>query len=223
MANYNYSQPFHLTPENIRAARAFKHWSEAEFSQKCHVELSDVKEIEEGRKMPSPEEMYNIRQAFQAEDIEFLPEGGIKPHQELITILEGYKGIRKFFDDVYMTARVKGGEILQIGVNEMAFVDALEKAGMQFHRERMGKLTDVFFKILIAEGDKNLLAAEYKHIEYRQVPKELFSSVPFYIYGSKLGIILWHEMPKIILLQDPQLTEAYRKQFYLLWEHHTNG
>jgi hypothetical protein len=46
----------------------------------------------------------------------------------------------------------------------------------------------------------------------------LFSSVPFYIYGKKLAIILFNPEPTVIVLNYAAAAEAYAMQFRAMWE-----
>jgi hypothetical protein len=76
---------------------------------------------------------------------------------------------------------------------------------------------DIKVLAILCEGDTNFLASDYN--EYRWIAKEMFSPVPFYIYGENLAIMNFQTIPKptIILHKFPAITEAYRKQFDIFW------
>jgi hypothetical protein len=78
------------------------------------------------------------------------------------------------------------------------------------------KNKNVKYKILICEGDDFFPASDYA--EYRWIPKSQFSTVPFYVYGNKLAILLLEEDPKIIVIKFSSVAEAYTKQFDAAWE-----
>ena len=50
------------------------------------------------------------------------------------------------------------------------------------------------------------------------MPTAFFSSVPFYVYGQKLAILLFDAEPTVIVLDYPSVAEAYRAQFQAFWE-----
>ena len=65
------------------------------------------------------------------------------------------------------------------------------------HLKKMEELKakKVTYKILICEGDYFFPAENFA--EYRWLPKIQFSTVPFYVYGSKLAIMLFEDELKI--------------------------
>lgn len=203
------------TPEDIRAARAWLGWTQATLGE--HVGLSSIAiaNIEKRKFNATAANLEKIQSAFFDSDIEFIPGGGFKKRSDLVRVYDTRAGHIAFFDDVYHTAKTVGGEILVSGVDETKFDDLLSD-NIDMHVSRMNKLKNISFKVLINEDDDNEAAEDY--IEYRAVPNDYFASVPFYTYGSKVAIILWAVVPKIIVLNDVELQDAYRKQFYHLWE-----
>jgi hypothetical protein len=71
---------------------------------------------------------------------------------------------------------------------------------------------------ILCEGDTNFIASDYN--QYRWISEELFSPVPFYIYGECLAIMNFQTVPAptIILHKFPAITAAYRKQFEAFWK-----
>ena len=78
------------------------------------------------------------------------------------------------------------------------------------------KLNKVKYKILVREGDTNFVASSYA--QYKWLPKEFFSTVPFYVYGDKMAVILFEVEPTILVFEYTLISEAYRKQFEAMWE-----
>ena len=75
---------------------------------------------------------------------------------------------------------------------------------------------EISYKILIREGDDFIPGSSYA--EYRWMPKELFASVPFYVYGDKLAIILFDAEITVIALDYSSICQAYRVQFADMWQ-----
>lgn len=85
------------------------------------------------------------------------------------------------------------------------------------YKESMGKLEkNFFFKTLVEWGDDYFAGSEYA--EYRWAKKDDFSNVPFYVYGDKLAIILFGKEVIVYLLENKDISDAYRKVFNVMWE-----
>lgn len=54
--------------------------------------------------------------------------------------------------------------------------------------------------------------------ENRKLPKEFASPTTTLIYGHKVAIFLWTEVPKIILVENEELAKSYKSYFELLWK-----
>lgn len=208
-----------VTPGQIKAARAMLDWSAEDLGKRVGVVKTTISAIETGRSNGSVEVLGAIVKALESGGIEFLPDGGVRPRQGRIVTLHGQSGYWDFYDDVYETVKEVGGEILVSNVDERDFDKWLgEKWGN--HRNRMSELlkTKAFnLKILIKEGDRHFTVPG--HAEYRWTPKERFSEIPFYVYGQKLAIILFEpNNVSVHVIDNPKITEAYKKQFDVIWE-----
>ena len=70
-------------------------------------------------------------------------------------------------------------------------------------------------KFLVLEGK------EFKRetaIEVKTLPKEYSSPTNMFIYGHKVAIWLWPRAPAIILIENKETADSYRKQFELMWK-----
>jgi sugar-specific transcriptional regulator TrmB len=54
--------------------------------------------------------------------------------------------------------------------------------------------------------------------ENRKLPKEFASPTTTLVYGNKVTIWLWLEIPKVILIENRDLANSYRKHFELMWK-----
>lgn len=54
--------------------------------------------------------------------------------------------------------------------------------------------------------------------ENRKLPKEFASPTTTIIYGNKVTIWFWTEIPKVILIENKDLANSYKKHFELMWE-----
>jgi transcriptional regulator with XRE-family HTH domain len=204
-----------ITTAQMRGARGLLNWSQSELSKRTGISTTSIGNIEAGNTQPREATMKLIRQAFENSGIEFIGTEGMRVKNDTVDIFEGQQGFLTFFDNVYQTLMTEEASIYACNIDESIFEkwagDTAEK-----HLSRMSSIESLHCKVLLKEGDNNFIASNYA--EYRWLPQNLFSSVPFYVYGSKLAIILFGAEPKIIVLNNSAVTEAYKKQFMGLWD-----
>jgi hypothetical protein len=90
---------------------------------------------------------------------------------------------------------------------------------MLMHAKRMDDLEKVRVKILVQEEDAYEIPGA-KYIEYRWSSKQSSGTVPFYVFGDKLAILMLDESRElqIIVIASALVAKAYRDQFDVLWQ-----
>lgn len=211
-----------ISASQIKAARALLDWSQEDLAKMVEVSLPTLRNIEKGGDAKQ-ETLKNITSAFEENGIEFLIDDGVKRKTSALKTLQGQQGYWDFYDDVYNTVKMIGGEILVANVDEREF-DKWLGDRWENQKNRMLELSaqrSFNLKILVKEGDRHFTVPEYA--EYRWTPKDRFSEIPFYVYGRKLAIILFE--PKnvsIYIIDNPKIAEAYKKQFNVIWDQAIN-
>lgn len=206
-----------ITPDQIRAARALKNWSQTELAERTGLAVPTIANIEAGKQSPGKNTMEKIITAFIEVEIEFTENEGVQKKKPNILAFQGVDGFQSFIRDTDNTAFAnKGSEFLVSNVNEADFVKW--EGGNVLHSHTQAILeSGVRYKIIIAEGDNYMPADPYA--EYRWAPKEQFFSVPLYIYGNKVGIIGFEENDvNVFVIEHPFIAALCRRQFYELWE-----
>ena len=221
-----------VTPEQIRAARALLGWRQTDLAIKARFfrdvdettktkmteeELADkgpVFRFETGRTR-SIEILDAMCNALAAEGIVFLPSGGVDIVKKRdVRILRGQEGFWSFYDDVYETVKATGGEILVSSAVEGLYWKWLGEK-REPHRKRMETI-EFTQKIIIREGTEH--TRSYSTTHFRELPKEQFADIPFYVYGEKLAIIHFEEDDvQVFVLEEAAIAEAYRKMFRTIW------
>lgn len=204
-----------ITTAQIRGARGILNWSQSDLADRTGISATSIGSIENGQSTPRSSTLQTIRKAFEDAGIEFIGRDGIRLKTGDVRIFSGREGFADFFTEVYRTLDQEGGEVVVSNVDERKFAKWHGEAGDE-HLRRMATLKGVKYKILIQEGDTYFPASGYA--EYRWLPAEQFSSVPFYVFGKRLAILLFDIEPIIILLNYPAVAEAYRKQFLAMWD-----
>ena len=205
-----------ITTAQMRGARGLLNWSQSELSKRTGISTTSIGNIEAGNTQARESTLRTIRQAFENAGIEFIGTEGMRKKNDTIDVYEGHEGFINFFDYVYQTVLTEGTDIYACNIEEDIFI---EYAGdfAKKHMERMKNIEGLAFKVLLKEGDINFAASDY--VEYKWLSADLFSSVPFYIFGKQLAIITFEEVPKIIVLNYPNITNAYKTQFDAFWKH----
>ncbi|MFC1771026.1 helix-turn-helix domain-containing protein [Candidatus Margulisiibacteriota bacterium] len=178
-------------------------------SRKADVPYTTLTKIESGViKNPSIKIMGNLARALGVHIEELTSIKG------LVTTLKGPSSMAKALDDVYNTLKDYGGEVFINGIDEKKFLESDEKAILS-HIKRLAE-AGITEKLLAREGDTHFIAGEES--EYRWIPENFFNPTPIYIYGPKVAMIVWGPPQQVIIIKNPSLADAYRKQFLFIWE-----
>jgi len=204
-----------ITAAQLRAARGLLDWSRSELSKASKVSQETIKNIEHGVFRPQETTEEAIVKAFAAHDVTFLENDGVQKKKEFIRTYVGNEEFKMFFDDMYKVAKEKNSDICIFGVEDKMFIKHLGDYS-DVHIRRMGQLTGNKVRCIIREGDEDLYCESYN--EYRSVPADKFSSVPFYIYEDRFAVIIFdnNKVTVVSILSRP-VAEAYRKQFDIIW------
>lgn len=125
--------------------------------------------------------------------------------------MEVYKG-KNGLNTIYRDIVNIGGELLSFGIDEEVFMEYdLVHFNRYVKEVDRGKLKE---RLLTYEGAKKFGSAKSK---YRTIPKEFFSPTPVSVYGDKVAIVVWEPSLHIILVENKNLADSFRKHFELLW------
>jgi transcriptional regulator with XRE-family HTH domain len=206
-----------ITTAQIRGARGILNWSQSDLAERTGISATSIGSIENNQSTPRESTLKAIRQAFEKSGLEFIGKDGVRTKSPEITILRGADGFQKFSFNVYDTILSDDDqrEVLQAYVDDRKYADLLGDQAYP-HVKRMEEMKEKRFKILQKENDSYFPAKNYA--EYRWIPEDQFIAVPFVVYGDNLAVILFEPEPTIIINNYPLVAEAYRMQFYSLWD-----
>jgi len=210
-----------ITTAQIRGARGILNWSQQDLAQRTGISATSIGSIENGQTTPRESTLSTIRKTLENSGIEFIGLDGVRQRTGDVRIFNGREGFWDFYEDIYATARETPGEILVSNADERLFEKWIDPENFAKHVSRMRSTKGVSYKILVKEGDTHLLATP-DYAEYRWMPKDQFNStVPFYVYGKKLAILLFGVEPTVILIKYAAVADAYRNQFMGIWKNST--
>ena len=204
-----------ITIEQIRAARAMLDWTQNERAQGAGISQPAINNIERRLGKPRVETMQAIQKAFEKAGVEFI-EGGARFRADTLNVrtLEGDESVTRLLFDVLDTlaARTEKKELLVSGIQEQRFVQI---CGDKFNEYlRRVKELSIGEKLLAMEHD-DFFVTDIEN--YRWVTADIFSQVPYFVYGDKYAMILWGPPVKIVLIENEAIAESFRRQFYAHW------
>ena len=202
-----------ITVKQIKGARGILDWTQDDLATAAGISRPALNNLERGLTRPHSETLRRIHKALEQAGIDFI-EGGCRFKADIldVQVFHGADALFNLYDDIIDTYTGSGGIIYISGVDERRFIKA---GGDRFfeYLKRFEKL-GIVDNLLARGGDTNLVVPA-KH--YRWVPEEIFSQAPYMVYGDKYAIIIWGPPVKIVLIQNAEIADSYRKQFKAHW------
>lgn len=210
-----------ISSAQCRAARALLNWSQPDLAGRCDMHVQTISNFEKEASTPSKTTLTKIMTVFHLQGILFEEDDGVKRSNQTIQQYEGADGFRLFMDDVYETAKQKGGQICLLNAKPENWIKWLGKEWNEFHSQRMMDIREKFtFRITIMEGDMNFIGK--RHAEYRWVPKRIWNEKSFYVFGDKLGFLNFeNDNVTVFVMQQKKFAETFRFLFNLVWDQYS--
>ena len=205
-----------IEARQIRAARALLDWTRDDLAKASGVSVPALTQIEGEHRIARGSSLDKIRISLEKAGIVFTDNMGVKMKSDLLSVFEGEQGIQHFMDDLYVTALNGAKEFLISGGFEKDFYTMVSPATVRAHTERMAKIEDFKIRFIKPRSDPSQPTSRY--VDYKVLPDHMIFSVPFYVYGQKLGIITWSPQPRVVVLNDAKVTESFVTQFNIFWK-----
>ncbi len=190
-------------------------WTQDDLAQAAGLSKPAINNIERRLGRPRMETLQAIQSAFEKAGIEFI-DGGARFRGEILNVklMEGSESVTRLLWDVLDTLerRKDKKELLVSGIQEEKF---MQVCGNKFS-EYLEKVKEfgIQEKLLALEHDDFFVT----DVEcYRWVTADIFSQVPYFVYGDKYAMILWGPPQKIVLIENEAIAESFRRQFYAHW------
>lgn len=204
-----------IEARQIRAARALLDWTRDDLAKASGVSVPALTQIEGEHRMARGSSLDKIRGALEGAGVVFTDNMGVKMKSDLLTVFEGDGGIQRFMDDLYVTALNGATEFLISGGFEKDFYTMVSPEIVRAHTERMAKIPNFKIRFIKPRSDPSRPTSSY--VDFKMLPDQMIFSVPFYVYGQKLGIITWSPQPRVVVLNDAKVTESFVTQFNIFW------
>ena len=141
-----------------------------------------------------------------------------EPQKETEIVMYSGKKILRILEPDIIETSIKENlkESLVFSVNEKEYF-GLDTAMMNWLMKKL-KEHKLKERILVAQGD-DYLPFPKETTEYRSLPKEyLDTKTSMIVYGHKVAIIIFSEIPYLILIKSRTMAKSYKDQFEFLWK-----
>ncbi|MFY9287601.1 MAG: helix-turn-helix transcriptional regulator [Alphaproteobacteria bacterium] len=203
-----------ITIEQIKAARALLDWTQEELAAAAGLSKPSINTLERRIANPKLDTMNAIEKALEKAGVAFTDGPGVKLQSSVLKtqIFEGDDALLRLCRDIFDTLAGTGKELLISGIVERKFRDQGKRILEEIERRIKHNIKT---KLLSCEGDTNFIEP-FHH--YRWMKKEFFPVTPTYIYDNKYALFLWGPPKKVVLIENADIAESYRQQFYAHWE-----
>ncbi len=142
----------------------------------------------------------------------------IEPEKEEIRV-EVHKGkyvYKTLLRDIVSTLK-QNSKVLIFGIDDNTLVklDPHYPTNLSVYFSRL-KRKKIKEKVIVRKDAK--IFAEAETTEYRFLPKESIGNTAFEVYNNKVAIFLWGMPNYLILIENKEVADSYRKQFELMWK-----
>jgi len=128
--------------------------------------------------------------------------------EERIEVYEGKEGLKSILNDIVRQGEnfVTWGATSKIKDYLPEFIIKKYLKEREKKKIRAKQLFTDFYGVLKSPLSEN-----------RKLPKEFASPTTTLVYGDKIAIWLWLEVPKVISIESKDLAKSYKKYFDLMW------
>lgn len=137
----------------------------------------------------------------------------LEKEETRVELHKGKRVYRTLIKD--MAAKLKkNDEALLIGIDEDVLMKEVEPIYLKQYLNSI-KTKNIKEKIIIKKGSSRL---KNPNLEYRELDEAFIGKTAQIIYGSKTAIFILGEPYYLIIIENKEVAEAYRRQFGLLWK-----
>lgn len=211
-----------LSPDQIRAARALKNWSQTELAENTGLAVPTIANIESGKQKPSTKTIDKIVQCFETVGVNFIADRGVRKSRTDVQHYFDKKGFIDFLDDLYKVASMEGGEIFLFNASPKNWLQWIGDWFYDVHNPRMIEIKDKLdYRLICKEGVTDFISSGFG--TYRWIPKALFNEdAAFYVYGGNVAFINFqNNSVSITAIHQPQVALAMRIMFQSAWDNLT--
>ena len=138
---------------------------------------------------------------------------GLKKEQTTVQLHKGKRVYRTLIKDI-ITSVKKNQEVLLIGIDENILLTEVEPIYLKQYLNTI-KSKNIKEKIIIKKGSKKLKGP---NLQYKELEEPLIGKTAQIIYSDKVAIFILGMPYYLIVIENKEIAETYKKQFNILWE-----
>jgi transcriptional regulator with XRE-family HTH domain len=202
--------------KQIKAARALLDWTQEDLAKKSGMSLATINKLERNIVSPRQFTLETLQETFERDGIEFTEGPGVRLTENIfnIKVFDGARAPLKLLEDRFETLLQHGGEYVMSGLDDRRWNDYRQDVLDHHNKLRDNGLS---FRALVCEGDTMFLDGFDPLKHYRWMSKQLFTQMPYYVYGDKYAMLVWGPVIRVVIIQNKIVAETMRKQFELNW------
>lgn len=135
-----------------------------------------------------------------------------KKEETKVELHRGKRVARTLIRDMLSTLR-RDEEAYLIGIDEDRWINEVEPIYLRQYLNII-KSKNIREKIIIKTGGRRL---KNPNLYYKELDKEYIGKTEQFIYKNKVAILILGTPYYLIIIEDKEIAETYRKQFNLLW------
>jgi sugar-specific transcriptional regulator TrmB len=164
----------------------------------------------------SPNNLVELLKLKTEELEKILPElnklGSLKKEATHVELHKGRFVYRTLIKDVLATVKPKE-EVLLMGIDEHTLSTEIEPIYLKRYLNMITK-KKIKESIIIKKGSKKI---KHKNIKYKELDSKYIGNTAQIIYGNKVATFIGGEPYHMIITENKDVAQTYRKQFDLLW------
>lgn len=208
---------YSVSPGQIKAARSLLDWSRDDLAAASCVSPKTVAKLEKGEKI-SLARLIEIRNSLEKEGVEFVGTKGVVLNNTEAKQYSGAQGTEQFYDDLLLTAKEQGGDVLAVFKTSEQLAAALGVANNPdlVRLTNLSRYADI--KCLLTDARNASLVVPKVQIRATVVPPAgVWSTIQF---GNKHAFVFMTSKNEfwyyVITGTDISLQE--KTHFFALWD-----
>lgn len=198
-----------ITPIQIKAARAMLGWSREDLAAKTGLQSRTITNIEDSSTQARSGNLAKIEAALTDGGVDFLPDQGVRPRNDILTVISGTDAWLRLLDDIYytLTQPTASKEVLfHCGDDRLSSEAAIES-------ERRLRGAGIRVRSTVSADNDYLL---FPLGEYRGIDAADFQSSAMAIYADRVATLL-HTENRVIIIKNTTFADNQRKLFNMVW------
>src|SRR3989344_2255417 len=137
----------------------------------------------------------------------------ITKEETKVELHKGQKVYRTLIKDIISSLK-ENDEAYLIGIDENTLLNEVEPIYLKQYLNLI-QTKHIKEKIIIKQGSKKL---KYHNLKYRQLSEDYIGKTAQIIYKNKVAIFILSMPYYLIIIENKEVAETYKKQFNLLWK-----